>query len=272
MLDCRGVDALRLRFPNRERDDLVLGQGVHALGHAADGRPCLVDHPDDALVQFCIDRRGTWLQLRDRAPGLHVNGRPVRRMAMLRAGDSVHIDGIELTLVGADPLPMPSTVPDLDASDSRIVLRGLGGVHHGRCFTLDRSREIGRSPECDIRINEPTFADRHARLEPHHDGVLLRDLSADSGTMVNGHPVRDALLKPGDQLVFGSQHRFVLESPLQGPAPEIPAVPAAEIEAGSSDAPPRSPVASSLRRLPWLLLAALLLAAALTLLLVYGVR
>ena len=191
---------------------------------------------------------------------------------MLRAGDSVHIDGIELTLVGAEPLPMPSTAPGLGASDSRIVLRGVGGVHHGRCFTLDRSREIGRSPECDIRINEPSFADRHARLEPHQDGVLLRDLSAGAGTVVNGHPVRDALLKPGDQLVFGSQHRFVLESPLQGSAPEILALPAAEVEAGMPDGPARSPVASSLRRLPWLLLAALLLAGALTLLLVYGVR
>lgn len=266
------MDALRLRFPNRERDDLVLSPGVHAIGHAADGRPCLVEHPDDALVQFCIDRRGAWLQLRDSAPGLHVNGRPVRRMAMLRAGDCVHIDGIELTLIGADPRPMPTTVPDLQASDSRTVLRGVGGLHHGRCFNLDRSREIGRSPECDIRINEPAFAERHARLEPHQDGVLLRDLGSAAGTVVNGHPVRDALLRPGDQLVFGVQHRFVLESPLSGIVREIPALPSAEVESEQAHKPAPSPMASSMRRLPWLLLAALLLAGALTLLLMYGVR
>lgn len=245
---------------------------MHAIGHAADGRPCLVEHPDDALVQFCIDRRGAWLQLRDSAPGLHVNGRPVRRMAMLRAGDCVHIDGIELTLIGTDPRPMPTTVPDLQASESRIVLRGVGGLHHGRCFNLDRSREIGRSLECDIRINEPAFAERHARLEPHQDGVLLRDLGSAAGTVVNGHPVRDALLRPGDQLVFGVQHRFVLESPLSGTAREMPALPSAEAESEQAHEPGQSPMASSMRRLPWLLLAAVLLAGALTLLLMYGVR
>ncbi len=266
------MDALRLRFPNLERDDLVLSPGVHAIGRAADGRPCLVDHPDDALVQFCIDRRGAWLQLRDSAPGLHVNGRPVRRMAMLRAGDCVHIDGIELTLLGADPLPMPTTVPDPGASDSRIVLRGVGGLHHGRCFNLDHSREIGRSPECDIRINEPAFAERHARLVPHQDGVLLRDLGSEKGTVVNGHRVRDALLRPGDQLVLSAQHRFVLESPLSGTGHATPVPRSDETDAEELARAPTPSMASSMRRLPWLLLAALLLAGALTLLVMYGVR
>lgn len=273
VLDCRGVDALRLRFQNRERDDLVLTPGVHAIGHAADGRPCLVDHPDDALVQFCIDRRGTWLQLRDSAPGLHVNGRPVRRMAMLRAGDSVHIDGIELTLLGADPRPMPRSVPDVGAMDSRVVLRGVGGLHHGRCYSLDQSREIGRLPECAIRVDEPTFAERHARLEPHQDGVVLRDLGSANGTVVNGHPVRDALLRPGDQIAFGAQHRFVLESPLSGTPVAAAKLPMdEEIEFRPPRQPEPSPIGSSMRRMPWLLLAALLLAGALTLLLLYGVR
>ncbi len=271
MLDCRRVDTLRLRFPNLERDDLVLSPGVHAIGHAADGRPCLVDRPDDSLVQFCIDRRGAWLQLRDSAPGLHVNGRPVRRMAMLRAGDCVHIDGIELTLVGGDPLPMPVTAPDPGGNDSRMVLRGVGGLHHGRCFNLDHSREIGRSSECGIRINEPAFAERHARLEPHQDGVLLRDLGSEQGTVVNGHRVRDALLRPGDQLVFSAQYRFVLESPLSGTSHAAPALRSDETDAEQADEPTPS-MASTMRRLPWLLLAALLLAGALTLLLMYGVR
>lgn len=272
VLDCRRVDALRLRFPNLERDDLVLSPGVHAIGHAADGQPCLVDHPDDALVQFCIDRRGAWLQVRDSDLGLHVNGRPVRRMAMLRAGDSVHIDGIELTLIGTDPLPMPHSVPDMGAIDSRVVLRGVGGSHHGRCFNLDHSREIGGLADCDIRIDEPGFAERHARLEPHQDGVVLRDLGSSSGSMLNGHLVRDALLRPGDQIAFGPRHRFVLESPTSGGHGPVAALPADEDDSETPREPPSSPIHSSLRRLPWLLLAAVLLAGALSLLLMYGVR
>lgn len=272
MLDFARVDALRLRFPNRERGDLTLDQGVHAIGRDADGRLVLVQQREEALVQFCIDRRGVWLQSREGTTGLHVNGRPVRRMAMLRAGDVVHVEGVELTLVGAEPRPMPTAVPDVRESDRRVVLRGVAGPHHGRCFSLDHSREIGRGPECDIRMNEPQIAERHVRLEPHQDGIVLRDLGAQTDSVVNGHPVREGLLQAGDQIVFGSQHRFVLEAPLSAGAQWVEPVPTGKPEPEVSSAPARSPVARSMRRLPWLLLAALLLAGALTLLLMFGVR
>lgn len=273
MLDCARVDALRLRFPNQERDDLVLSRGVHAIGHGADGQPCLVDHPDDTSVQFCVDRRGAWLQLREGAHGLHVNGRPVRRMAMLRAGDAVHMDGVELTLLGARPAPLPAGPGTAPEALRHVVLRGIGGVHHGRCFSLDRPRVVGRSAESDIRIGEPGLGDRHARLEPHDDGILLRDLGSPAGSLVNGHRVRDGVLVPGDQIVFGATHRFVLEAPLSSEKTADPMPTQAEAFDTTADrAPARSPVALSIRRIPWLLLAALLLAGALALLLLYGVR
>jgi hypothetical protein len=271
VLDCARVDALRLRFPDRRPDDVPLSQGVHAVGRGDDGRLGPVQHREAALVQFCVDRRGVWLQSREGTAGLHVNGRPVRRMAMLRAGDAVHVEGVELTLLGASPRPMPSAVPALRESDRRVVLRGVGGPHHGRCFSLDHSREVGRGPECDVRINEPRIAERHVRLEPHQDGIVLRDLGAADDSIVNGHPVREGLLQAGDQIVFGSQHRFVLEAPLSAGAP-WPEPSAPEEPAPEPVAPARSPVARSMRRLPWLLLAALLLAGALTLLLMFGTR
>ena len=76
-------------------------------------------------------------------------------------------------------------------------------------------RTVGRAGECDIRVNETAFAERHARLEAHADGVVLRDMGSVEGSMVNGLAVRHALLQPGDQVVFGSQHRFVVEAPVQ---------------------------------------------------------
>ena len=90
--------------------------------------------------------------------------------------------------------------------------------------------------------------------------------------MVNGHPVHDALLRPGDQIAFGPLHRFVLESPLSGASAAASAFHADHIESDPADPPQPSPLGSSMRRLPWLLLAALLLAGALSLLLMYGVR
>lgn len=275
MLDCRRVDALRLRFPLRDRPDLVLSQGVHAIGRDSEGRPCLVDDAAAAVAQICIDRRGVWLQLRDAARSLHVNGRPVRRMAMLRVGDAIYLDGVELLLLGARPLPAPSEKKrDTRLNDRRMVLRGVGGLHHGRCFGLEEPRLVGRAPDCDIRIdiNHSSLADHHARLEPHAKGVVLRDLGSRDGSIVNGEPVRDALLLPGDQVVFATNQRFVVEAPLQESDGHLMPPLSSDDHVPMDQGVPTPQPSSSARRVPWLLLAAALLAGALSLLLMYGTR
>ncbi len=272
MVDFDRVNTLRLRFPNGERDDLLLGPGVHAVGQGGDGLPCLVDQPQDARLQVSIDRRGIWLQLREHAHGLHVNGRPVRRMAMLRAGDALHMDGMDLLLVGASPQPVGrERVAGL--VKRRMVLRALGGPHHGRCFDLDAECTVGSAADSVVCINEADIADRHSLLEPHDNGILLQGLEAGASVAVNGHRVVDGLLLPGDQIVFGANHRFVLESPQVMHAEQlIPVTSATNAAQEVLPSPVRSPLVASLRRLPWLLLAALLLAVALGLLLLYGAR
>ena len=274
MLDCRRVTTLRLRFPDSQPADLVLSTGVHAIGRDSNGLPALVDDPSHALAQFCVDRRGVWLQLRDGVRGMHVNGRPVRRMAMLRAGDAVYIDGVELLLLGDEPPSAQSLDAGGSQPDTRMVLRGVGGQHHGRCFTLDQPRRVGRAADCDIRIADRAFGDQHSVIAPYGDGAVLRALGSNAVTLVNGHEIRDALLRPGDQVVFDSQHRFVIESPKCGAGPAPLALDEDEDDDELSPTHPRAlPVLpSSVRRIPWLLLAALMLSAALSLLLVYGER
>lgn len=270
MLDSARVNAISLRFPDHDRDDLALGQGVHAFGHSGGGRLDRVDRREDALVQFCVDRRGVWLQSRAADGAVHVNGRPVRQMAMLRPGDSIHVEGVELVLLGPAPEPMPQGVPIVRESDRRAVLRGIAGPSHGRCFSLDHAREVGHDVECDVRLDGPAIAERHSRLEPHQDGLVLRDLGGGT-VVVNGHPVREGLLQPGDQLVFGGQHRFVIEAPMS-PGAAVEPVPVDDTDGIDATTTKPSPVASSMRRIPWLLLAALLIAGALTLLLMFGTR
>jgi pSer/pThr/pTyr-binding forkhead associated (FHA) protein len=269
------MTALRLRFPNRQQPDLVLGPGVHAIGRDIVNRPVIVDDPDQAIAQFCVDRRGVWLKVREQTHALYVNGRPVRRMALLRAGDAVFVDGNQWLLLGETP---PSAPPESRQAgnesnvDPRTVLRGVGGPHHGRSITLDQPRVVGRLPECDIRIDDAAFADRHARLEPHAEGVVLRDLGSHEGSLVNGWPVRNALLRAGDQVVFDTQ-RFIVEAPNRGAANES-RKPMEPVQTEEPVAAAEQPVrrSSSARRVPWLLLAALFLAGALSLLLLYGAR
>jgi len=266
------MTALRLRFPNRQLPDLVLGPGVHAIGRDLTQSPVVVDDPARAIAQICVDRRGVWLQVFEGTRGLHVNGRPVRRMALLRAGDAVFVDGNEWLLLGDTPPSAPAEGRTAHGEpDPRMVLRGVGGPHHGRSITLDQPRVVGRLPECDVRIDDAAFADRHARLEPHAEGVVLRDLGSHEGSVVNGWPMRNALLRPGDQVVFDTQ-RFIVEAPHRNGNGEARKAPPPTATEEPAPAAPATKGASSMRRVPWLLLAALFLAIALSLLLLYGAR
>ncbi|MDH5833667.1 FHA domain-containing protein [Luteimonas kalidii] len=265
------MDSVRLRFAGQGREDRPLAIGVHGLGRGAGGAVDLVEGGGEA-VRLCVDRRGVWLNVDEGGPGVHVNGRQVRRMAMLRVGDAIYVDGVELRLVSTLPVEVPPA--DLSAPASgespnlRVVLRGVGGRFHGRCFTLDRPRLVGRHPEADIRIDDPAFADRHARLELAGDQVVLRDLGSAEGSLVNGEAVRDALLAAGDQVVFDGHHRFVVEAP-QRRAQGAGAAASAVVATPASAAPAAGP-RGHVSRLPWLLLAAVGIAALLAALLLFG--
>lgn len=268
------MEILKLRLSDDAGSELPLDAGMHGIGPVEGQRDRLglVGDAQSARVRFCVDRRGVWLAVADGARGVHVNGREVRRMAMLRVGDAIYVDGVEMRLVGSQPPASPGAVleqPSDVAGDPRVVLRGVGGQYHGRSFTLEQPRLVGRSQDADIRIDDPTFADRHARLELVGEDIVLRDLGSAEGSLVNGEQVRDALLRPGDQVVFDAHHRFVVEAPLRGAAHagerEAPAAAAAALAAETEPAPPPSPW-----RLPWLLLAALVIAGLLAALLLFG--
>lgn len=254
---------------------MPLSQGRVAVGRAPDGGLQPVEDPASARASFCVDRRGTWLVVGEGVRGVHVNGRPVQHKAMLRAGDTVYLDGVEILLVGASPPVGPplvgpslvgatqvATVPSQDTPDPRIILRATTGPHHGRSFTLDTPRIVGSDAAADIRIE--SLASRHARLELQGGQVSLEMLADGSGVLVNGTPCRSAQLQPGDQVAFDAHNRFVLEAPtpvlgmkVDGELPED--WPPAE--------PPRPAPPPERMRVPWLLLAAALIAAALSALL-----
>jgi pSer/pThr/pTyr-binding forkhead associated (FHA) protein len=270
MLVSCGVENLRLHFGNRQQPDRALVTGVHRIVREASGLLGVGDNAQGALLaQFCMDRRGLWLQVAAGIRGVHVNGRPVQRMALLRAGDTIYLDGAEI-LVQASHQGLDAVPPaDPAESDPRIVLRGVGGKHHGRAFTLSQPCLVGRAADAAIRIDDADFAERHAQLERRGDRVLLRGLSSTAGSMVNGVMVRDALLAAGDQVAFGSQHRFLVEVPWQEASGEAAGLTddGGEEGAGSDAVPINKP---SMRRWPWLLLAALFLAAMLSALLLFG--
>ena len=254
-----GVNEITLHAPGTRIDALPLATGRHSIGRAEDGSLELRNQAEGARVSLCVDRRGVWLAVGDGVRGVHVNGRPVRRQALLRTGDCIHVDGNEMVLTrgcrsGGGGGSGGSR--ESGESDPRVVLRAIGGHHHGRSFTLDQARVIGSDADADIRIEDPGFAARHARIGMQDGRVALQALGEES-CLVNGLRMREAVLQPGDQVVFDDHHRFVVEAPL-AILGELPVEDSPERVV----MPPREPV--SAWRLPWLLLAAALLAGALS--------
>lgn len=211
---------MQLTFPNGEHANVAL-QGEVTVGSRSGNRVCLTSSGLAPLhASFLQDRRGLWLRVPADAPGVHLNARPVRRLAQLRPGDLVCLDRLRLVVRADDEpaidrrIPTSQPTPMNDAqrvSAARVVLRGLSGQHFGRAYTLTEPRLLGRAGSADIRLDDAAIAERHAMVELHGDRVILRALGNDS-SVLNGVPVRDAVLSPGDQLAI-DQHRFVLEAP-----------------------------------------------------------
>lgn len=263
---------LLLHFCDGEQPDLVLETGLHALARLPTGLgPVEAGQP--WLLQLCNDRRGIWMTVADGLRGVHVNGRPIQHVAMLRAGDSIHVDGGELLLRSGreapQSLPAAGTPRDPVANGLRLLLRGIGGQHHGHGINLGTPRRIGRGEQSDIRIDGHAIAEQHAVIEASNGQAILRDAQAD--VLVNGHATRQAVLHVGDQIAFAAQHRFVVE----GTPPQVASSHAAmRGYSASDDAESTLPPAHRtwLGRMPWLLIAAILLGAALSSLLLFGAR
>jgi hypothetical protein len=213
---------MQLTFPNGEHPPVPFEHGELSIGSRNDQRVSL---PGSALAahhaSIIADRRGLWLRVPAGVPGVHLNARPVRRSALLRVGDMVCLGPLQI-LLGEDDaaridrrIPPTPPLPLAEAqrlSASRVLLRAVSGSLFGRSYTLTEPRSIGRGATCDIRIDDPALAERHAQFELHGDRVVLRALDPAEGSVVNGVPVRDAVLAPGDQIVV-DQYRFVLEAP-----------------------------------------------------------
>lgn len=70
---------------------------------------------------------------------------------------------------------------------------------------ISRDLTIGRSPECDLVLSDPTVSRHHARLRRLPHGWELRDLGSTNGTRVNGwHVGLPQQVHPGDVVSFGA--------------------------------------------------------------------
>lgn len=97
---------------------------------------------------------------------------------------------------------MPSVL-----SDPEYLLRGVAGEVFGRSYPLLAPTTIGRSPECDIYLDDAGVSRQHARLRPVDYGVEVEDLGSTNGSFINGQRVSVGIAAIGDEVAF-DQLRF----------------------------------------------------------------
>jgi len=62
---------------------------------------------------------------------------------------------------------------------------------------------VGRDPDCEQFLDHHTVSSLHCELSLTHDGVYLRDCDSTNGTFLDGEPVKEAWLRPGQELRLG---------------------------------------------------------------------
>ena len=89
-----------------------------------------------------------------------------------------------------------------DISD-QLVLVVDGGPTDGRTIILHKPViTMGRLPDNDLVVNEPTVSRRHAEIRRTDTGYHLKDLTTNNGTFVNHRNIgiEGWLLKEGDRI------------------------------------------------------------------------
>jgi DNA segregation ATPase FtsK/SpoIIIE-like protein len=115
-------------------------------------------------------------------------------------------EGAVVTTARRPPTPATAYVLDI-----------VGGLRAGRSFRLPRRPVvIGRAPDCDIVLDDPTVSPRHAMIDEHH---RVADLGSVNGTQVDG-----------DLINFGATQARIRARTVDSRQP------------GPLNRPPRSPV------------------------------
>ena len=91
---------------------------------------------------------------------------------------------------------------------ARLLIKTEGLVERALVLRLGVNH-VGRDPDCELCIDHPTISSRHCELALTDDGVYVRDCNSTNGTFINGEPVLEAWLDPGQKLRFGDVELLV---------------------------------------------------------------
>jgi hypothetical protein len=88
--------------------------------------------------------------------------------------------------------------------DGPALIVRAGGGRAGETFVLEEERiTIGRSPDCEIFLDDVTVSRKHAVVGRSDDRFTIADEGSLNGTFVNKKRVESAELENGDEIQVG---------------------------------------------------------------------
>ncbi len=117
-------------------------------------------------------------------------------------------------------------VPDFKPTVPRMAAVGGSAPHfwlvlHGRQVALTGVKVIGRSPQCEIALDDPLASRRHAQVTVTTDGVVIEDLGSANGVMVDGRLISGERMLLGGERIRIGQNEMVLHAGSASEAPPI---------------------------------------------------
>jgi hypothetical protein len=125
----------------------------------------------------------------------------------------VHDEGGETTMSLApdDLREDDGDALDVSVEGTALVVRAGGGMA-GETFIPTGPRTlIGRSPDCDVFLDDVTVSRRHAELLREGERFTIRDLGSLNGTFVNRRRVEAAELNDDDEVQVGKYRMTFLQ-------------------------------------------------------------
>lgn len=106
-----------------------------------------------------------------------------------------------------DPIMLDSSVEEpSDSGGSAATFRVVRGPQTGTVFQFNGNElRLGRSPHCEIFLNDMTVSRDHATIERTAEGsYAIRDNHSYNGLWVNNAPVDSTVLADGDFVQVGA--------------------------------------------------------------------
>jgi pSer/pThr/pTyr-binding forkhead associated (FHA) protein len=96
-----------------------------------------------------------------------------------------------------------SLLASLGITGPALVVRSGGGIAGQPFQPGEGTTLVGRSPECDIFLDDVTVSRRHAEIVREGDEFTIKDLGSLNGTYVNRKRIESTALADDDEVQIG---------------------------------------------------------------------